>query len=207
MSALMQLPLAELLGIDFPTILAGHTGLGTGPTREPGGDDDGGGIGTATIIAVLVLTVITVALLLSLSSSRTKAKLKTAAPLVVLLTVIVTPLTVWTAFSGGEEKSLIVERSTTRAGAPELIVSLEEELNTLKTTNGKRAVRLECLDRDGQVVVDAEQKWPFRSREKGYAYPHAHLKANLTQRQRADRCRLIGTRPRLETDVEGALKG
>jgi hypothetical protein len=201
---LMQLPVAELL--DF-LVFGGHNDVGATPLREPSGLDDEGGIGAGTIIVVLALAVITVALLYSLSSSSTKAKLKSFAPLVVLLAIIATPLLVWTAFSGEDEKSLIVERSTTSTGAPELIISLEEDLNTLKTTNGKRAVRLECRDRDGEVVLDSEQRWPFRSREKGYAYPHTHQRATLKQRQRANRCRIKGTRVSLETDVEGALTG
>jgi hypothetical protein len=208
MHALMQLPFAELLDIDLPAIFGGHTGYGTGPSREPSGaGDDDGSIGAGTIIAVLALGIITVVLLYSLSSSATKAKMKSFAPLAVLVAIIVVPLLVWTTASGGDDKSLIVERSTSNTGAPELIVSLEEDLNTLKTTNGKRAVRLECLDRDGEVVLDAEQRWPFRSREKGYAYPHTHQRATLKQRQRANRCRLKGTRVQLETDVEGALTG
>jgi len=198
----------DLFGIDFPAIFGGHTGYGTGPSREPSGiGDDDGGIGAGTIMAVLALGIITVALLYSLSSASTKAKMKSFAPLAVLGAIVVVPLLVWTTSSGGDDKSLLVERSTTRTGAPELIVSLEEDLNSLKTTNGKRAVRLECLDRDGAVVLAAEQRWPFRSREKGYAYPHTHQRATVTQRQRADRCRLRGTRVRLETNVEGALTG
>jgi hypothetical protein len=209
MRGLMQLPFAELLGsIDFPLVFGGHSGYGTAPSREPSGGDDDGGIGAGTIIAVLALTAVTLGMLYQFSSASTKAKLKRFAPVAVLVLVIATPLALWAAFSGGDDKSLVVERSTSDKGKPELIVSLvETELNTLDTTNGRPAVRLECLSSDGRVVLNARQKWPFRNKERGYDYPHTHQTASLEQRQRADRCRLRGTRVPLETDVEGALTG
>jgi hypothetical protein len=219
MSVLTQLSLAGLLDIDFPTIFGGHSGFGTGPTREPnGGDDEGGGIGMATVVAVVLLGLVTVAVLFWLSrqekgSGNEKAaralKPKTIAPAGLIAVVIATPLIVWTASSGGgDEKRLIVERWTNDAGAPELIVSLtEDDLNTLKTTDGKRAVRVECLGREGQMVLVARQRWPFTLREPGYDYPHTHQAASREQVQRADRCRVRGARVRLEADVEGALTG
>jgi hypothetical protein len=208
MRVLMQLPVAELLDIDFPTIFGGHTGYGTGPTREPQGDEDGGGIGPGVIVAIVALTVVTIALLVWVSPSSTRARLKSFAPLALLVVIIAMPLIVWAASSGKEEESLIVERSTSSAGTPEFIVSLaEDDLNTLKMTNGRKAVRLQCFGREGQVVLAARQRWPFRSRERGYDYPHTHQAASAGQVQRADRCQLRGTRVRLETDVEGALTG
>ena len=108
---------------------------------------------------------------------------------------------------GGDQKSLIVERATGMTGAPEFIVYLgEDDVNTLDTTNGKRAVRVECLGRDGKVVLDARQRWPFVN-EPGYDYPHVHQAASPEQLQRAERCRLRGTRVRLEGDVEGPVSG
>jgi hypothetical protein len=100
---------------------------------------------------------------------------------------------------------LLVERATSRAGTPELIVYLgDEDLNTLETSKGKRAVRLECLGRRGHVLLEATKRWPFVN-ERGFAYPHVHQPASVGQLHRVDRCRLRGTRVRLEADVEGAL--
>jgi hypothetical protein len=81
----------------------------------------------------------------------------------------------------------------------------EDDLNTLDTTHGRRAVRVQCVGRTGQTVVDATQRWPFIY-EKGYEYPHIHQPASREQVQRADRCRVRGTRVRLEASVEGALR-
>jgi hypothetical protein len=120
--------------------------------------------------------------------------------------VILAPLILWAASSGGgAAESLLVERATSRAGTPELIVYLgDKDLNTLKTTKGRKAVRLECLGRRGQVVLEAEQRWPFIN-ERGFDYPHVHQPATVAQLHRVDRCRLQGTSVRLEADVEGVL--
>ncbi|MGH2946129.1 MAG: hypothetical protein ACRDPC_07720 [Solirubrobacteraceae bacterium] len=161
----------------------------------------------ASIVAVLVLALVTVGLLVWVSPSSARAKLKAAAPRAFTVVIIAMPLMVWAASSGGGEESLIVERSTALTGAPELLVSLaDKDLNTLNTTKGKTTVRLECVDREGHVVLDAEHRWPLLL-ERGYDYPHAHQVASLEKVQQADRCRLGGTRIRLETEVEGALTG
>jgi hypothetical protein len=135
-------------------------------------------------------------------------QLTAVAPVLFMLAVIATPLVLWTTASGGEDKALMVERfKNVTTDAPELLISLgDEELNTLETTGGKKSVRIECTGRQGQRVLTARQKWPF-IRERGYEYPHAHQAATPEQVQRADECRVQGTRVILEADVEGALTG
>ena len=193
--------------LDVPSIEAGHQyDFRDVPPGESGGGEEGG-IGAPWIIAVVVLAVAAVAVLVSLNPSKAIARAKAAAPKALILVVIAAPLVAWAAFSSGDEQqSLTVERWTKDAGAPELIIWLgEKDLNTLETTNGKRTVQVECVGRDGQVVLDAEQTWPFVDNEAGYDSPHAHQPASREQLQRADRCRLRGTRARLEADVTGAL--
>jgi hypothetical protein len=204
----MRVLLSALLELDLPTFIGGHGyDVGGSPRSESGGDDGGGGIGTGPIVAVVVLTLVTVGLLVALSPARATAKVKTVGRGSLIVAVITMPLIVWAGSSGGDEKNLIVERATGRTGAPEFIVSLaDKKVNTLATSNGKRTVRVECRGREGQVVLDAKQKWPFIN-EPGYDYPHAHQPASREQLQQADRCRLRGTRVSLEADVEGALTG
>jgi hypothetical protein len=206
---MMRVLLSAFLELDFQTFIGGHGyDVGASPRRESSGDDGGGGIGTGPIIAVVVLTLVTAGLLVWLSPARTSAKVKTIGRGALIVVVITLPLIVWAGSSGGEdEEGLIVERATGRTGAPEFLVSLaDEDTNRLATNNGKRTVRVECRGREGQVVLDAKQKWPFID-EPGYDYPHAHQPASREQLQQADRCRLRGTRIPLEADVEGALTG
>jgi hypothetical protein len=203
--------------LDSSLVLAGHGYDFRGsPSGDSGGGDNGGGLSMEWIVAVLLLALVTVAVLMWLNrreegpgdgDGARAMKLKSVAPLAFTVAVIAAPLVVWTTSSGGDEKSLTVERWTSPTGARELLVSLgDDDLNTLKTTNGRKTVRLECRGRQGQAVLDARQKWPF-IRETGYKYPHAHQAATSEQIQRADRCRLSGIGKRLEADVEGALTG
>jgi hypothetical protein len=195
--------------LDVPSIEAGHQyDFNDVPAGESGGEGEQGGIGAPWIIAAGVLALVAVAVLVSLNPSKAIARLKAVAPKALILVFIAVPLIAWAASSSSDEQqqSLVVERWTNDAGAPELIIWLgEKDLNTLETTNGKRTVQVECVGRDGQVVLDAQQTWPFVDNEAGYDAPHAHQPASREQLQRAERCRLLGTRVQLETDVTGAL--
>jgi hypothetical protein len=215
---MIPLLLSIVGALDLPIIVAGHQyDFGSSPPGEPGDDDGGGGIGMASIVAVLFLTLVTVGVLAwlnrreqgSSAENRVRAlKMKSIAPLALTVVLIATPLALWTASSGDEDETLIVERATGVTGSPEFIVYLEDDdLNTLKTTHGKRTVRVECLGREGQVVLDSKQRWPFTNNEPGFDSPHIHQAASREQLQQADRCRLRGTRVRVEADVEGGLAG
>jgi hypothetical protein len=196
-----MIPFTELLD---SLVFGGHSGYGTS-LRESSGDDGGGGIGTASIVAVLLLALVTVGVLVLADPANAKARLKRFAPMALMAVVIAMPLVLWATSSGGAEDGLIVERATTQAGVPELIVYLaDKKLNELRTTKGRRAVRVECLNGDGHVVIHAKRRWPFIN-DPGYDYPHIHQRAPREKISRVERCRLRGTRVRLEAEVEGAL--
>jgi hypothetical protein len=203
----MRLALFDVAVDQLSTILAGHGYDVGGSGRESAGDDDGiAGISTLWIVAVLSLTLLTAGLVVWLDPGA-RRKLRSVGPKALIAVIIAAPLVVWTATAGGDEniENLMVERWIAPNGAYELLVSLgEDDLNTLRTTKGKKNVRVVCVGRGGQLVLDAEQKWPFPN-EAGYDYPHAHQAASREQLQRADSCRLRGTRIRLEAEVEGAL--
>jgi hypothetical protein len=199
--------------LDSTLVLAGHGyDFRSSPGGESPADDDGGGLGAEWIVAVLLLTVVAVVVLTWLGRQdrepggepRARAlKPKSVAPVTFIVAVIAAPLVVWTTSSGGEEKSLMVERWTSVTGEPELLVSLSDDLN-VRANPGKR-VRLRCRGRQEQVVLDVSQKWPF-IKERGYEFPHAHQAATPEQVQRADECTLRGAGLSLEAEVEGALK-
>jgi hypothetical protein len=202
----MQLLASVFSLLDLPTVIGGHTyDIGSSSSRESGGGDGGGGIGTASIIAVLAVVLVTVGVLASLNPTSARRKARSAAPAALMVVIVAMPLVLWAASSGGVEQGLIVERATDLPGGPELLVNLaDKDLNKLQMTRGRRAVRVECLGGGGEVVIDARQKWPFIT-EPGYDYPHVHQRATREQLVQAERCRLRGTRVRLEAEVEGAL--
>jgi len=202
----MQLLASVFSLLDLPTVIGGHTyDIGSSSSRESGGGDGGGGIGTASIVAVLAVVLVTVGVLASLNPTSARRKARSAAPAALMVVIVAMPLVLWAASSGGVEQGLIVERATDLPGGPELLVNLaDKDLNKLQMTRGRRAVRVECLGRGGEVVLDARQRWPFIS-EPGYDYPHVHQRATREQLVQAERCRLRGTRVRLEAEVEGAL--
>jgi hypothetical protein len=187
--------------LDSLFIVGGHSGTGLYEYGDSGGAGDGGGIGVVPVVGVIILAVVTVGLLVGLDRPE---RLRSLAPAVFILVIIVAPLIVWTASSGGGENSLIVQRGTTAKGAPELVFSIaEEDLNTLRTTKGKATVGLECVGPENHVVLGARHRWPFVS-DRGITYPHAHQRGTREQVQRAERCRLRGTRVRLQAEVEDA---
>ena len=196
---------------DLPAILAGHA-YDTGQQRqEPSGSagEGGGGIPTTSLVAVLLIALVTVAVLVWISPGA-RARARSLAPLALLAGVVLTPLIAWTVASSSSSEEdrapLLVDRAKGLKGEPELLVSLTDEtLNTLPMTGGRRAVRVICVDRDRQVVLDDRQRWPFID-ERGYDYPHVHQAASTEELGRVERCVLHGTRTRLAADVKGALR-
>lgn len=192
--------------VELPGLIAGHGyDVGGSTLGAPDGDDGASGIGTVSIVAVLLVSLVAVGAFVSLDPSGTFRRLKAAMPIGLSVALIVTPLAIWTATSGRDRSPFSVDRGNALTGAPELLISLvDETMNTLATTNGRNTVRLRCVDRDGRLVLDVEQRWPFIY-ERGYDYPHAHLTATLEQVLQADRCSFSGTRVRLEAAVQGTL--
>lgn len=197
--------------LNAPFIIAGH-GYDTGatPRREPSASevgDVGGGIPTTSIVAVAVVALVTLGVLVWMNPSRAVARVRAMAPMALIAVIIAAPLAGWAVTSDGDDESaVVIERATGAKGVPELLISLlDDELNTLDTTNGQQVVRVECRGRDGQVVLEADQKWPFVITEQGFDLPHAHQPATAEALKRAVRCRLHGTRVRLEAAVQDAL--
>lgn len=192
--------------LDLPHIVAGHGyDVGGSSPLGAGADDRSHGIGTAYIVAALLVALVAAAGLVGLNPSSAVARLKAAMPIGFAVVLVVTPLAVWAATSSGDRNPLSVDRANALTGAPELLVSLvDATVNTLATTDGEATIRVRCIDRDGRLVLDAQQKWPF-VHERGYEYPHAHQLASVEQVLQADRCTVSGPRIRMEADVKGRL--
>jgi hypothetical protein len=193
------------------TVVAGHGYDVGGSGRESDGETEIAGLSMMWVLAAGGLALVTAGLLVW-TSPETRAKLarvrwRAVAPKAAIVLIIAAPLVAWTATSGEEEKTpdLRVQRSTALTGAPELLVSLgEDDLNKPQTNGGKRSVRIVCVGRDEKVVLNVKKQWPFMN-ELGFDYPHTHLVTSRAQVQRAQRCRLEGTRVPLAAEVEGRL--
>jgi hypothetical protein len=202
MIALLSLLLAQ---VELP--LAGH-GYDVGPGSPRGEsevDDEDGGIGTQWIVAALLVGLIAAGALVALDPSGALRKLKAVGPRGLIVVLIAAPLVAWTASAGGDDNPLGVERTFDVDGKPELLVVLDDDdLNTLEMTDGKTEVRVECVGRDGRLVVAAPHRWPFVE-EVGFDEPHAHQPGSRADVERVDRCRLLGMREQLEAEVKGDL--
>ena len=131
-----------------------------------------------------------------------RLNLRRHAPVIVIVLLAVAPLAIWAATSGGsgenDKQGLIVERGVSTTGEPELILSIA---GNVQVTSGATSVTIECLDKDGKVLVKGTQPWPFIE-EPGYPYAHVHQVDSPEKVEGARRCRVLGTDTRLESKVQ-----
>jgi hypothetical protein len=124
-------------------------------------------------------------------------------PVLLIVVLVVTPLAIWAATSGGSNDEgadpLIVERSVGLAGEPELIISLGAQ--DAQVSSSSSTVQVKCEDGAGKTIIDATQPWPFVS-EPGYDYAHVHQAADADKVEQARRCRVLGTNKKLEAEVK-----
>ena len=131
-----------------------------------------------------------------------KLDLRRHAPVIVLVLLVVAPLAIWAATSGGsgdgEKQGLIVERGVSVTGEPELVISIAGDV---KVTSGATSVTIECVDTNGKVLIKGTQPWPFIE-EPGYPYAHVHQVDSPEKVEGARRCRVLGTDTKLESKVQ-----
>jgi hypothetical protein len=125
---------------------------------------------------------------------------KTILPAIVLLALIVVPVLVWAATSGGSDNKLRIDQGVSVYGEPEIVVNVPKNLNTPSEAKNSRSVRLICVDASGGTVLATNQDWPFIN-EPGYPYPHIHQPVTPEQLQRIAKCRIEGTKTKLEGNL------
>lgn len=121
---------------------------------------------------------------------------RTLIPLLAILVLIVVPIGIWAATSGGSGDKLRIDQGVSVYGGPEIVVNIPKKINTMAETKGATNVRLVCEDSGGKPVVQANQDWPFIN-EPGYPYPHIHQPVTPKQLQAIARCHLVGTTTKL----------
>ena len=127
--------------------------------------------------------------------------LKRYGPVLLIVFLVVTPLAIWAATSGGSgdgKSKFYVERSVGLTGAPELLITIDDP--SVEITSGGDSVGIKCVDGTGKVIVDSKQPWPFPL-EAGYP-PHAHQPASVDNVEQARRCTVTGTNKKLEAEVQ-----
>jgi hypothetical protein len=128
--------------------------------------------------------------------------LRRYAPLLLLAVLIIVPLAIWAATSGGsgeDKETFYVERSVGLRGEPELLVTVDDP--EVEVAGGRSTVEVECTDAEGRSILKGTQPWPFQV-ETGYTAPHAHVAASEDEIQQARECRVIGTNKPLAAEVQ-----
>lgn len=118
---------------------------------------------------------------------------------------IIVPIVLLSGGGGEDRANLLIQRNSSAAGE-ELVVSIEDPgVNTAATTGGQQRVRIECLDAQGQVVAFGEHPWPFEDDGGvGAGLPHVHQPARPQAAAATRTCRIPGTDPRLEGEVDAS---
>ena len=94
---------------------------------------------------------------------------------------------------GDSGERLKVERSVVPGTRqPELLVSVDSELNVADTAKDGRTVGLDCRDGGNRRVLSARVEWPFLD-EPNYPQPHTHQPASARDLSRIAFCRVTGT--------------
>ena len=122
-------------------------------------------------------------------------------PVLLIVFLVVTPLAIWAATSGGSDDGggagFTVERAPGQAGEPELLLTVDDP--DVEVEGGRTSVEVRCSDAAGKVIVKGTQPWPFPP-EQGFA-PHAHQPAPPDKVDRTRSCEVLGTNKTLRADV------
>jgi hypothetical protein len=132
---------------------------------------------------------------------RRRLDTKTILPLGAIAVLVVVPIAIWAATSGGSKNNLRIDQGVSISGSPEIVVNVPKKLNTPGEAINRTSVKLICVDAGGKTVLATSQYWPFIN-EVGYPYPHIHQPVTPKQLQQIARCHLEGTK----TKLEGALR-
>ena len=125
---------------------------------------------------------------------------KTVLPALAILALIVVPVLIWAATSGGSGDELRIDQGVSVYGSPEIVVNVPKNLNTPSEAKNSTNVRLICVDAGGKTVLQTDQDWPFIN-EPGYPYPHIHQPVTPAQLQAIAKCRVEGTKTKLEGNL------
>jgi hypothetical protein len=130
---------------------------------------------------------------------------KTILPALAILALIVVPVLIWAASSGGSGDELRIDQGVSVSGEPEIVVNVPPKLNYPAEAKNSTNVRLTCVDAGGGTVLATDQDWPFIN-EPGYPLPHIHQPVTPAQMQKIAKCRIEGTKTKLEGNLRRTSK-
>jgi hypothetical protein len=131
---------------------------------------------------------------------RRRLETKTILPILAIVVLVVVPIAIWAASSGGSKNNLRIDQGVSVYGGPEIVVNVPKKLNTPSEANNSTTVTVVCTDASGKTVLATKQYWPFIN-EPGYPYPHIHQPVTPKQLQQIARCHLEGTKTKLEGNL------
>jgi hypothetical protein len=134
------------------------------------------------------------------SQPRRRLDRRTLLPVLAIGALIVAPVAIWAATSGGSDNKLRIDQGVSAIGEPEIVVNVPKNLNTPAEANNSANVTLICVDGSGDTVLSNPEDWPFIE-EPGYPLPHVHQPVTPRQLQRIAKCRLEGTKTKLEGEL------
>jgi hypothetical protein len=118
-------------------------------------------------------------------------------PALLIGAVILVPIAVWAASSGGNDDGLRVQQNVSYyTGGPEIVVAIPTKYNTMAETGNKKQVTLVCFDAGGKKIFQTPQLWPFIN-EPGYDRPHIHQPVSDSQLKALATCTVIGMKHKL----------
>jgi hypothetical protein len=128
------------------------------------------------------------------------ARVRTVVGVIAVALLLVVPLALLLA-GGGDDGDVEPQESGAelrleRSGG-ELIVYVDPADNVPEQAGGARAVTVRCLDAEDQLVIAANQAWPFGDTDGGTLDPHAHLPLDPVSLESVSSCRVLGTEPLL----------
>ena len=126
---------------------------------------------------------------------------KTVVPALAILALIVVPILIWAATSGGSGDQLRIDQGVSVYGEPEIVVNVPVKLNNPAEAHNSPSVRLVCVDGGGKTVLATDQDWPFIN-EPGYPYPHVHQPVSDAQLKAVATCTVDG----MKHHLTGALR-
>jgi hypothetical protein len=134
------------------------------------------------------------------TEGRRRLDRKTILPLLAIAALIIVPVLIWAATSGGNDGKLRIDQGVSLVGEPEIVVNVPKNINTPAEARNASSVTLVCVDAGGGTVLSTPQSWPFIN-EPGYPWPHIHQPVTPQQLQRIAKCRIEGTKTKLEGNL------